>query len=135
MKRSRELLPIRAAAADTREAAEARAEARIALAWPLIVGPALVRHTKLLRVRQRTLVLGCWTTEVISNLRLSAKATWPQVQARIKRLLGLDLRAMDIVPCDPPEQSSPRPPVADPLLAVLSKMRSRQNQDWTRERK
>jgi hypothetical protein len=135
MRRSHELLPIRLSGLDGRRAAEARSEARIAQVWHLIVGPALVRHTRLLRVRQRTLVMGCWTTEVMSNLRQSAEATWPQVQARLQRLLGLELHTLEIVPCDPPEPRPPRPEVQDPLASVLKKLRHLRNEGWTRERK
>ena len=113
-RRSPGLVPLQELAADPARGAEARTEARIARVWPLLVGPVLVRHTRLLRVRQRTLVLGCWKTEVMTSLRQSAEATWPQVQARLERLLGLKLQRLEIVPCDPPEpapgaQTSPRP--------------------------
>lgn len=135
MRRNHELLSIRLSGLDGRRAVEARAEARIIQAWPLIVGPVLIRHTRLLRVRQRTLVMGCWTTEVISNLRQSAEATWPQVQARLQRLLGLELHHLEIVPCDPPEPRAPRAPARDPLASVLKKLRHLRNEGWTRERK
>ena len=131
MRQRGELLPLRAAVQDGRAAAEARMEARVRKAWPFIVGPALVPHTRLLRVRHQTLVVGCWTTEVISNLRQSAEATWPQLQARLERLLGLKLRHLEIVPCDPPEPSPVKDPVADPLAAVLQRFRSFHKQDWT----
>jgi hypothetical protein len=126
------LVPLRELAADPHRVAEARTEARIARVWPLLVGPALVRHTRLLRVRQRTLVLGCWKTEVMASLRQSAEATWPQVQARIERLLGLKLQLMEIVPCDPPEPMPERPLPEDPLEAVLRKYRALRKQGWTR---
>jgi hypothetical protein len=132
MRRSADLMPIRMAALPEKDAAEAHAEMRIAKVWGLIVGPALVGHTRPLRIHRQTLVLGCWTTEVISNLRLSAEATWPQVQSRIARLLGIQLRALEIVPCDPPLPTIVRTPVADPLRAVLTAL---QKQHWTKRQK
>ncbi len=118
------LVPIREIATDNRASAEARMEARATRIWPLIVGPVLVRHTRLIRIRQRTLIVGCWTTEVIASLRQSAEATWPQVQARLERLLGLKLKRMDVVPCDPPQPPPPKPEAVDPLSAVLRKYRA-----------
>lgn len=106
-------------------------ESRVARVWPLLVGPVLVRHTRLIRIRQRTLVLGCWKTEVIASLRQSAEATWPQVQARVERLLGLKLQRMEIVPCDPPVSRPEKSPVTDHLEAVLRKYRSLRKQGWT----
>jgi len=135
MRRRGELVPLRMAALDARGAAEARMEAKVARAWHYIVGPALVPHTRLIRIRQQTLVVGCWTTDVMSNLRQSAEATWPQVQARLERLLGLKLRRLEIVPCDPPEPRQERLPAPDPLEAVLKRLRSLHNQGWTRDRK
>jgi hypothetical protein len=125
------LVPLKEIGPDRRAIAEARTEHRIARVWPLIVGPVLVRHTRLIRVRQKTLVLGCWTMEVMASLRQSAEATWPQVQARLERMLGLKLLRMEIVPCDPPEPRAERPPVQDHLESVLRKYRSLRNQGWT----
>ena len=62
-----------------------------------MVGPLLVNQTRLLRVRQGILLVGCWQVAAIPNLRLSAEATWPQVQERIKRMLNLDLQRIEIV--------------------------------------
>ena len=134
-RREGNLVPLRECAADARASAEARLESRVARIWPLLVGPVLVRHTRLIRIRQWTLVLGCWKTEMIPSLRQSAEMTWPQVQARLERLLGLTFRRMEIVPCDPPEPAPERPPVADPLEAVLRKYRSLHNQGWTSKAK
>ena len=125
------LVPLKEIAADSRTIAEARTEARVARVWPLLVGTVLVHHTRLIRIRQRTLVLGCWKTEVITNLRQSAEATWPQVQARLERLLGLQLLRLEIVPCDPPEPQPEKLPVADYLESVLRKYRSLHKQGWT----
>jgi hypothetical protein len=134
-RRSPGLVPLQELAADPRRGAEVRMETRIARVWPLLVGPVLVRHTRLLRVRQRTLVLGCWKTEVMTSLRQSAEATWPQVQARLERLLGLKLQRLEIVPCDPPEPAQEHRPPGDPLEAVLRKYRSLRKQGWTRSPK
>jgi hypothetical protein len=134
-RKSKGLVPLKELATDSRSIAEARAESRVARVWPLLVGPALVRHTRLIRIRQRTLVLGCWKTEVIASLRQSAEATWPQVQARLERLLGLQLQRLEIVPCDPPEPVAIKVPVADHLASVLLKYRSLRNQGWTPKRK
>ena len=130
-RKHRGLVPLKELAADSRTLAEARTEARVARIWPLLVGPVLVRHTRLIRIRQRTLVLGCWQTDVIASLRQSAAATWPQVQARLERLLGLQLQRLEIVPCDPPEPPKEQRIVADHLEAVLRKYRSLRNQGWT----
>lgn len=130
-KRRSGLTPLKQIALDPRAAAEAQAEARITRVWPLIVGPVLVRHTRLLRVRNRTLFMGCWKLEAMASLRQSAEATWPQVQARLERLLGLKLQRLEVVPCDPPEARSPRPAIVDPLAAVLRKYRALRNQGWT----
>lgn len=127
---SRSLSPIREAGLKGREAVEARMEQRLRQAWPLIVGPTLVNHTRLLRVRGGILLVGCWQVSAIQNLRLSAQATWPQVQERIKRMLNLNLERMEIVPCDPPEPPSPPipPKNEDPLLAVLELLRQRRKE-------
>ena len=130
-RKCRGLVPLMELAADSRRAAEARTEARVARVWPLLVGSVLMHHTRLIRIRQRTLVLGCWKTEVITDLRSSAQATWPEVQARLERLLGLKLLRLEIVPCDPPASVPARPPVTDHLESVLRKYRSLRNQGWT----
>ena len=134
-RKSQGLMSLREVAADARALSEIRREARLARIWPLLVGPLLVRHTRLLRLRQRTLVMGCWNTDVIADLRRSAEAVWPQVQARVERLLGFTLQRMEIVPCDPPEPAPRKAPLADPLEAVLRKYRSLHNQGWTPKQK
>lgn len=130
-KRRSGLTPLKQIALDPRASADAQAEVRIARVWPLIVGPVLVRHTRLLRVRNRTLFMGCWKLEAMASLRQSAEATWPQVRARLERMLGLKLQRLEVVPCDPPDAPSPSPPIADPLAAVLRKYRALRNQGWT----
>jgi Dna[CI] antecedent, DciA len=133
--RERDLQPIRVAGLEGREAAEARAQARLERAWHFVVGPFLAKHTRLLRLRKGTLVMGCWTPELVPNLRKSAEAVWPQVQERIQRQLRLKVLRLDIVPCDPPPAPAPRPEVVDPLEAVLRKLRSLHNPRWTSEPK
>ena len=87
---------------------ERRAELRLARAWPLVVGPALVNYTRPLRVRRGTLVMGCWKPELVPSLRKSAEAVWPEIQARIERLLKLTLQRVEVLPCDPPPESRAR---------------------------
>jgi hypothetical protein len=133
--RSSGLEPLKEIVGDPRRITEARAESRVARVWPLIVGPALVRHTKLIRIRQQTLVMGCWQTDVMASLRQSAEVTWPQVQARLERLLRLKLQRVEIVPCDPPEPQREKPAIPDSFESVLRKYRSLRNQGWTPKRK
>jgi len=129
------LQPIGSAVGEARQIAERRAEVRLTKAWALVVGPALVNHTRLLRVRNRILVMGCWKPELIPNLRKSAEAVWPEIQARLERLLKLKLQKMEVLPCDPPEDLPEiPPPPADPLAAVLRKLRDLRNQGWTGRR-
>ena len=130
--RTQSLTPIREAGLKGREAMEASMEQRLRRAWPLVVGPLLVNHTRLLRVRNGTLLLGCWQVSAIQNLRLSAQATWPQVQERLARMLNLRLDRMEIVPCDPPELVPPAPAKEeDPLLALLTFLRHRHREGQT----
>ena len=121
-----ELQPLRAFAGDQRAFAEERAQARLAAAWPLLVGDALARKTRPLRIHRRTLVLGCWENRMVPNLRHAAQAAWPDVQARLQRFLGLQLQRIEVVPCDPLPASEPAPPAppADALLAVLQRLRT-----------
>ena len=135
MRRQPNLVPLRELEGDPRRAAEVRLEARVARIWPMLVGPALVRHTRLIRIRQKTLTLGCWEPSLVPHLRRSVEATWPEVQARLERLLRAKLQRIEVVPCDPPEAPPQKPPVEDPLEAVLRKYRSLRNQGWTSGRK
>lgn len=124
---TRGLVPLRAAAG-LPDDARARTEARLRRAWYLVVGPALVHHTRLLRVHQGVLVVGCWNPAIVPNLRKAAEATWPQVQERLRTLYKMNFRAMDVVPCDPPEAPKPAVPRdPDPLKAVLRFLRERKN--------
>lgn len=117
-------------------AREAKALARLEAAWPLVVGNALAPHTRPLRVRHHTLVLGCWRNELIPSLRTSAAQTWPAVQERIARMLRLPLTRLEVVPCDPPppREAPPTHADADPLKAVLQKLRALRNARWTPSR-
>lgn len=116
-------------------AREKHAEQRLTRAWPLIVGPALVNHTRLLRVRHHTLVLGCWKPELVPSLRKSVEAVWPDLRQRILKLTRIDLHKLEVLPCDPPAPPAPDPArPADPLDAVLTKLRTLRNQGWTPRR-
>lgn len=131
MKR-RGLVPLSAASRAGREAAEAWAAERLQGAWTLVVGPLLARHTRVLRVTRGTLLVGCWHNAHIPHLRASAEATWPDIQARIRRSFGLDLHRIEITPCDPPPPPPPpKPDVEDPLDDLLRLLRTRGNPDWT----
>lgn len=115
-------------------AREAKALARLEAAWPLVVGSALAPHTRPLRVRHHTLVMGCWHNALIPSLRASAANTWPSVQERIEQMLRLKLARLEIVPCDPPpprEETAAIRPESDPLKAVLQKLRALRNARWT----
>jgi len=114
-------------------AREAKALARLEAAWPLVVGTALAPHTRPLRVRHHTLVMGCWRNELIPSLRASAAQTWPSVQERLEHMLSLKLARLEVVPCDPPlPPDAPAPhPESDPLKAVLQRLRALRNARWT----
>jgi hypothetical protein len=122
------LVPLREASLNSREKREVRVLRRLEAAWGWIVGPALVRHTRLLRLHRGILVLGCWHNELIPNLRLAADSVWPQIQARVQHALGLSLRGLEVEPCDPPDRPSVPGKARDPLLAVLERLRKRH---WT----
>ena len=119
------LVPLRDAAGRGVDA-HARLEARLRASWLLVVGPALVHNTCLLRLHRWVLVVGCWEPHIIPNLRRSAAATWPQVRARLTRMWRQDFRSMEIVPCDPPAAIQPRAtPEPDAFKAVLALLRGR----------
>ena len=103
------------------------AEARMRRSWLLVVGPALVNQTCLVRARRGILVVGCWHPEVIPSLRQSAAAAWPELSDRLERFWKLHFHRMEIVPCDPPEPANARPrprdPDRDPLKEVLELLR------------
>ncbi|MFN8012324.1 MAG: DciA family protein [Holophagaceae bacterium] len=97
----RGLRPLGSAAASAR-AAEAAAEQRLRQAWPLVVGDGLAGRTRLLRVRRGVLVIGAWDLERLPALRLAAASAWPELRARLRHLLGLELAGVATEPCDPP---------------------------------
>lgn len=106
-----------------------KAEARLRRAWAFVVGPALAECTRPLRVERDILVMGCWQLAHIGALREAAEATWPQVRDRIRRALALDLRGLQVVPCDPPAPPAP-PPMAesDPLRRALRLLETRRTE-------
>jgi len=119
----RGLVPLRAAAGVEPDS-HARMEARLRKSWLLVVGPALVKNTCLLRVNRGVLVVGCWQPHIIPNLRKSAEAVWPQVQERLLKMWKLNFRSMEIVPCDPPEPEQPAPKrEEDSMKAALELLR------------
>lgn len=131
------LVPLDLAMETREKAREKRVQSRLERAWPLVVGPALVEHTRVLRVRGKVLVMGCWHPELVPSLRKSVEAIWPDLRKRLQTFLGLDFHRIEIFPCDPP----PAPPVIekkakieDPLLEVLKKYRALRNQGWTPKR-
>ena len=129
------LVPLSALAKPIDRAAqlEARTEARLRKSWLLVVGSTLVNQTRLIRAHRGTLLVGCWHSEVIPSLRLSAQAAWPQIQARLERLWKLKFQRLEIVPCDPPEPEAavaPREEV-DAFKAVLNLLREQAKGGWT----
>jgi hypothetical protein len=99
---------------------DAETEARLRGAWTLVVGPALARRTRLLRVRRGILVVGAWDLVRIQALRQAAAAAWPEVRARLRRFTGIELAGLEVEPCDPPPAVAPVPEKpADPLAALL----------------
>ena len=125
MKRPRGLLPLSAQALPGRETEARNEEAALRLrqAWGLVVGPALVRQTRLLRIHRGTLVVGCWQPEWLKAVREASEAVWPQVRERVQRLLGVRLTHLDVVPCDPPKPEQANKPAEDPFKALLQKYR------------
>ncbi|MEI6592152.1 MAG: DciA family protein [Holophagaceae bacterium] len=96
-----------------------RAELRLRAAWKLIVGPALADRTRLLRVERDILVMGCWELAHIGALREATAAVWPQMRLRIQRSLGLEMRGLQVVPCDAPV-AAPEPVAdEDPLRRAM----------------
>jgi len=108
----RGLEPLGAALPDRKRAAELRAERRIRIAWPLLVGSPLQRLTRPLMLRSGCLVVGCWEPSLVPSLRLAAADVWPEVRARLERMLRLKVQRLDVVACDPPEASEAAAPEA-----------------------
>jgi len=128
-----DLVPLGALVQGDRAAqAEARLEARLRQAWLLVVGPTLVHQTRLLRAHRGILLVGCWHQEIIPSLRQSAETIWPQLRDRLDRMWRLKFQRMEIVPCDPPEGATARPPASDPLKEVLDLLRDQHKGGWTR---
>ena len=128
-----DLVPLGALVQGDRAAqAEARLEARLRQAWLLVVGPTLVNQTRLLRAHRGILLVGCWHQEIIPSLRQSAETIWPQLRDRLDRMWRLKFQRMEIVPCDPPEGTAPRPAASDPLKEVLDLLRDQHKGGWTR---
>ena len=119
MRRTPQLVPIGARLVNQ------RAEARLRQAWGFVVGPALADRTRLLRVERDILVMGCWELARIAALRDAAEAVWPQVRDRIHRALGLNLRGLQIVPCDRPAAASEALEDPDPLRRALRLLQAR----------
>jgi hypothetical protein len=104
------------------------AAARLRQAWPLVVGPALADRTRPLRVDRGILVMGCWELTRIAALRDAASAVWPQVRGRIQRALGLDLKGLQVEPCDPPPEQ-PEPSLEpDPLRRAMELLEARRRE-------
>jgi len=102
------------------------AEARLRGAWTFAVGPLLARRTRLLRFHRGRLVVGCWELTAIPSLRLAAEAAWPAVQERLSRAFKLHFSAIEIVPCDPPEQEIAEAAAPeDPFRELLMVWRNR----------
>jgi hypothetical protein len=102
-----------------------KAENRLRQAWRFVVGPALADRTRPLRVERDILVMGCWELTRIATLREAAVAVWPQVRERIHRALGLSLKGLQIVPCDPPVERPEHPKDPDPLRRALRLLEAR----------
>lgn len=101
------------------------AEERLRRGWPQLLGPSMAPRTCLLSARRGRLVLGCWDPALLSGLRQSIQAVWPDLQARVLRMTGLRLSSAQVEPCDPPPPAPPVPaPEADPLAAVLRRYRA-----------
>ena len=101
------------------------AEDRLRKAWPLLVGPALQRHARILRVKDGILVLGCWQLSLVPALRKAAGRAWPSLQERLQRATSIPLAGIEVVPCDPPQVPPPRIRPEDPFREVLERLRRR----------
>jgi hypothetical protein len=117
------LKPLRASQRSA-QAADAGIEERLRSAWSLVVGLALSKRTRLVRVRRGILVVGAWDLARIQALRAAAAAAWPEVRARVRRFTGIDLAGLEVEPCDaPPADPVPAGPSPDPLAALLGALK------------
>lgn len=107
----------------TQEARDADLTHRLRQAWGLVVGPALVKSTTLIRVHKGRLLIGCWPSDLVLALRESAAAVWPEVRDRVQRLLGARIAGFEIVACDPPETVATPDAPEDPFKALLTRYR------------
>jgi len=89
------------------------------------------QRTCLLRARKGRLVLGCWDPALLSGLRQSAQAVWPELKARIHRMTGLAFNTVQVEPCDPPLPEPPASQPEDPLKAVLERFRQLRRPPFT----
>ena len=122
MKRPQQLRPL--AEAVSKAEAHFAAESRLRKTWPQLLGPAMASHTCLLSARKGCLVIGCWDPALLSGLRQSAQAVWPELQARILRMTALRFNSIQVDPCDPPSPPAiPAKAHEDPLSAVLRRYR------------
>ena len=91
-------------------AREMRNLERLKIAWPFFVGHGNNQLSFPISIREGLLLVGCHNPSVLGDFRKSAKKNWPALRNRINSLLGLHLRHMEVVPCDPE-------PVAAPVLS------------------
>jgi len=105
---------------------------RLQGAWKHVVGAALAERARPLAIRRRVLVLGCSDPALLSSLRHSVAAVWPELRLRIERLTGLKLAAVQVEPCDPEVPPPPRPVVADPFAEILKRYRAKEPLDYRR---
>jgi hypothetical protein len=119
------LHPVGAAGSAFGVDADLRAEARLRPLWAYAVGPTLARRTRLMKVQEGRLIVGCWELSLIPSLRQAADQAWPAVRERLARALGLRLSGLVIVPCDRPAEEAPAPATSgDPLRDVLERLRA-----------
>ena len=76
-------------------------------------------------LRSGCLVVGCWEPSLVPSLRLAAADVWPEVRARLERMLRLKVQRLDVVACDPPEASEATAPEAAPPGDALKELLAR----------
>lgn len=118
------LHPLGAAGSSFGVDADLRAAAQLRPIWAYAVGPMLARRTRLMKVKDGRLIVGCWELHLIPSLREAAEQSWPTVRDRLARALGLRLSGFVIVPCDRPAEEEQAPATSgDPLRDVLERLR------------